>query len=141
MSLMNVNSSYLSAVSRISMLRTGRSTLIIAATLRTMRLFRTSGSVFAAGMPSKSLVYCNSPRVLRVFLSTDSRICRVVMDQEGLRSRRLASQTNCQSLTHVSTVSTYHLTRLMRRSTRNSPLLLRKLSASDKSRSTVFLAE
>jgi hypothetical protein len=104
-------------------------------------------------MQSKSRDCYSSRPVHHVSRSMVSRICRVAMDREGLRLRRLVSPTNCRSLIlgmsicfapiprccvltlrPVSTVSIYHRTRRSRRSIRNSPLLSRKRSGSARSR-------
>jgi hypothetical protein len=97
---MSANSNSSLVVLPISTSKTGRSTPITAVTPKTMRLFKTSGSVFAAGMPSKSPVYCNSLQVLHVSLSTVSRISRVAMGRDDLQSRRRASLISCQSRIH-----------------------------------------
>jgi hypothetical protein len=95
-SLTSASSNSLSAVSLTSTWTTGKSTLITAATPKTTRSSKTSGSAFAAGTLSRNRVYCSLRRARVVFRLTDLRICREVMDREGLRLRRRESRISCR---------------------------------------------
>lgn len=78
-----------------------------------------SGSVCGAGPPSESRVSCSSPRVLRVFQSTASRICKARMDQGGLRLRSRETLRNFRRVILASTGSTCRRIRIMRPSSRS----------------------
>jgi hypothetical protein len=94
-------------------------------------------SASGVGMPSRNPDYCSSLPVLHESQSMASRICRVVMDREGSRLRRLVNRTNCLRVTPgmfphyslavamancvlVSIVWTCHRIRRTRRSTGSS---------------------
>lgn len=106
-------------------------------------MLKPHSSASVAGTPSRSRVYFSSPLVPRVFLSTDSRICRVAMVPGDSQSRRRVKLVNCRSLTLgkcpilspfmpwliigiASTAWTFRLTSRTRRSTRSSRSPLRR---------------
>lgn len=61
------------------------------------------GNAFAHGPPSGNPAYCNSPLVLRVCPSMDSKICKAPMDLGALPSRSRVIPTACLGATHAST--------------------------------------
>ena len=76
-------------------------------------------SVSAVGTRNKSLVCCNSQLVRPVFPSTDSRICREVMDLVASQLKNLVKRVSFPSRIHVSTVLTCRRTRRMMHLTRS----------------------
>jgi hypothetical protein len=105
-------------------------------------------------MQSRSLVSCSSQPVLRVFLSTASRICKEVMGPDDSRSRSPVRTKRCRSrilgmfpfscansvgtvdtdMVIASTVLTFRSTRTIIRFNKSCQLQWRRLWASGRSR-------
>ena len=92
---------------------TGPSSRTIGDTKLTTKLFNGSGNVCARGLQNASHAYYSLQPGHRVFLSTASKIYKVLMDHGASRSRRRAIRTSFRRVTRASIVLTCHHTRTM----------------------------
>jgi len=90
------------------------------------------------GTAKRNRAFCNSPLVLPVFQSMDSRTCKAVTGPDDLQLKRVATCHNFQKRTPASTVLTCHLTNRTMRSWPNFLLLWKKPLDLARNRSLYF---